>query len=280
MVTGVCSTPCSLDSTCGSAAQSRRGSSTAADLVAMQASSETEVEIGITTKDGDTVTISLQSEVDAGYAYYRRTGTAAGSDQEARALVASASQELQVTVQGSLDDQELADIASLVKQLGQAIRSFVKGDTTASASQALATTAPDSLAGFSLDMEHSDSLTLIGASATTQTRLTGTAASDQPAAQPSPALPSADGEASASSAAPQGAAQPGPAQPDVTGILDAIRKSVQGSGLDLNRSGRVLVRALQQLLKRIADEPANRPARPALAKISSRLPGHLNRTRD
>jgi hypothetical protein len=271
---------CGLDSTPWSAAQARRGSSGATDLLAVQTSSETGAEIGITTKDGDTVTISLHSDVETGYAYYRRTGTAAGSHQEARALVASASQELKITVQGSLDEQELADIASLVKQLGQAIRNFVKGDTTASARQALEAPALDSLSGFSLDLEHSDSLTLIRASAATQTHSAGTVVFEKPVAQPSPALPASDGEAPTSCASPQGAAQPNPARPDVTAVLDAMRKAVEDSGIDLTRSGRVLVKALQRLLKRVAEEPGSRSARPALEEISTRLPGHLHRTHD
>ena len=103
MVNGISPALCGPDPTSWSAAQARRESSVSTDLLAVQASSETKAEIDIATKDGDTVTISLASDVEAGYACYRRTGTAAGSEMEARALVASASREPQITVQGSLD---------------------------------------------------------------------------------------------------------------------------------------------------------------------------------
>jgi hypothetical protein len=258
----------SLDPSLWSAAQARRESATATNLLAVQASSETTAEIDITTKDGDTVTISLASDVEAGYAYYRRTGPGAGSELEARALVASASQELQITVQGNLDEQELADIAKLVKQLGQAIRSFVRGDTTASARQALDVKARDSLAGFSLDMTHSDNLTLIGASAATRTEPIGTVTFEKPAAQPAPALPASD------SAADE--VRPHPPGPDVTGILEAMRKTTEDSGIDLARAGGLLVKALQRLLQRIAEEPESRSARPALEQISTSLTEHLH----
>jgi hypothetical protein len=266
MVNGISPALNGLDPSLWSATQARRESSTATDLLALQTSSETRAEIDITTKDGDTVTISLASDVEAGYAYYRRTGPGAGSEVEARALVASASQELQITVQGSLDEQELADIAKLVKQLGQAIRSFVRGDTTASARQALDVQARDSLSGFSLELAHSDSLTLIGANAETKTGPAGTVRFEEPAAQ-RPSLPPSDG------AAP-------PPPPDVTGVLDAIRKSTEDSGIDLARAGGLLVKALQRLLQRIGEEPASRSARPALEEISRRLPEHLQREND
>ena len=269
MINGISPALYGLDPTSRSAAQARRESSAATDLLAVQTSSETKAEIDIATKDGDTVTISLASDVEAGYAYYRRTGPGAGSELEARAFVASASRELQITVQGSLDKEELADIAKLVRQLGQTIRSFMRGDTTASARQALDVKARDSLSGFSLDMEHTDSLTLIGASAATTTALVGAVVLEKPAAQPAPVLPSSDEAA--------GAAQPNPPRPDVTGVLDAMRKTVEDSGIDLARSGRVLVKALQRLLRSIAEEPGNEPARPALEEISTRLPGHLQR---
>jgi hypothetical protein len=269
MVNGISPALYGLDATSWSAAQARRESATSTNLLAVQASSDTTAEIDITTKDGDTVTISLSSDVDAGYAYYRRTGSAAGSELEARALVASASQELQITVQGNLDEQELADIAKLVKQLGQAIRSFVRGDTTASARQALDVKALDSLSGFSLDMTHSDNLTLIGAGAATRTEPIGTVTFEKPAAQPAPALPVSDGTT-----------PPPTPPPDVTGMLEAMRKATEDSGIDLARAGGLLVKALQRLLQRIAEEPAGRSARPALEEIATRLPEHLHRVDD
>jgi hypothetical protein len=272
MVNGISPALYGLDATSWSATQARRESSTATNLLAVQASSDTTAEIDIATKDGDTVTISLSSDVDAGYAYYRRTGPAAGSELEARAIVASASRELQITVQGSLDEQELADIAKLVQQLGQAIRSFVRGDTTASARQALDVKALDSLSGFSLDMAHSDSLTLVAASAATQTGPVGTVVFEKPAAQPAPVLPSAgDAAATISPDSPHG---------EVHGVLDAMRKSVEDSGIDLARAGSLLVKALQRLLRNIAEEPGSEPARPALEEISARFPQHLHRSDD
>ncbi len=267
MINGISPALVGLDPTAWSSAPARRESSSATSVLAAQASSETTADIDIVTKDGDTVTISLHSDVDAGYAYYRRTGD--GSELEARALVASVSQELQVTVEGSLDEQELADIAKLVKQIGQAIRSFVKGNTTASAQQALEGPALDSLSGFSLDMTHSDSLALVAAGATTTTAPAGEVTFEKPVAEPLPTLPIA-----------YEADPPDSRRPGVEGVLEAMQKSVKDSGIDLARAGKVLVRALERLMKRIAEEPAGRSARPALEEIAARLPEHLRHAHD
>jgi hypothetical protein len=268
MVDGISPALHGLNPSLWSATPARRESSTATNVLAVQASSETRAEIDITTKDGDTVTISLASDVEVGYACYRRTEPGAGGELEARALVAAASQELQITVEGSLDQKELADIAKLVQQLGRAIRSFVRGDATASARQALEAKARDSLSGFSLELAHSDNLTLIVASATTETDPAGTVVFEQPVTQPMPLLPPADG------------APPPPPPPDVTGVLEAIRKSAADSGIDLARAGGLLVKALQRLLQRIGEEPVGRPHRPALEEISRRLPEHLHHEDD
>jgi len=265
MVNGISPALYGLDPSLWSATQARREASTATNLLAVQASSETKAEIDITIKDGDTVTISLASDTEAGYAYYRRTGPDAGSELEARAFVASASRELQITVQGSLDQEELADITKLVRQLGQAIRNFVRGDTTASARQALNVKARDSLSGFSLELEHSDNLTLIRAGTAMKTDPVDTVVFEKPVAQPMPVLPFVKGA---------------PPPPNVTGVLDAMRKTLEDSGIDLGKSGGLLVKALQRLLQSIAEEPGNEPARPALKEISTRLPEHLRRAND
>ena len=156
----------------------------------------------------------------------------------------------------------------------------MRGDTTASARQALDVKARDSLSGFSLELEHSDSLTPIRAGTATQTELVGTVVSEKRVAQPMPALPSSNNAVPASGAGPRGLAWPDPVRSDITGGLDAMQKTVKDSGIDLAKSGRLLVKALQRFLQSIAEEPGNEPAQPALEEISTRLPGHLQRADD
>ncbi len=139
------------------AAESRLSGADGA-VLATRATSATDASIGITTDDGDTVTITLSSEAEAAYAWYRRDGSG-GS----RALLASASRETGITVQGSLDQEEVSDVARLVARLRRAVRSFLKGNVSAAVHQALEGPPLDSLAGFTLGVTHSESLSLVAA---------------------------------------------------------------------------------------------------------------------
>lgn len=275
MVTGV-GYPSVNSMLLGSTGSASRGLSTpASDLLAVQATSETDARIGITTDDGDTVTIALHSDVSAGYAYYR-PGTADGSDLEARALVASVSRELDITVQGSLDEQEMADVSALVKRLAHAIRSFLKGHVGAAFHQALQGPSLDSLAGFSLEVQHTESLTAIAAGSGP---LKGSAGlGTEPVLAPlTPALPGGD----PGTGVPVTVTRPrlesplGAPRPDVTDLLDMMQKTVKDSGIDLGKLGKLLEKTLQRMLHRVAREPGMWPARPALEEIATRLPARF-----
>jgi hypothetical protein len=73
-------------------------------------------DITLTTKDGDTVTISASQTTAVGVA-----GTSDGSKDQS-ALVKSSSSSLSVTVDGSLDARELRDIKQVVNALAHAGR--------------------------------------------------------------------------------------------------------------------------------------------------------------
>jgi len=142
-------------------------------LLAARATFATDASIGITTDDGDAVTITLSSEAQAAYAWYRRDGTGGGT-----ALAASASRETGISVQGSLDQEEMSDIARLVARLLRSVRSFLKGNASAAVHQALEGPSLESLAGFTLGVTHSESLSLVAA--------TGGPIKDGGAASPDP----------------------------------------------------------------------------------------------
>ncbi|HMA46018.1 MAG TPA: hypothetical protein VKP11_02230 [Frankiaceae bacterium] len=127
-------------------------------LLAARTTSATDASIGIATDDGDTVTISLSTEAQAAYAWYRRDGTGGGT-----ALAASASRETGITVRGRLDQEELSDIARLVARLLRSVRSVLKGNVSAAVHQALGGPSLDTLAGFTLGVTHSESLSLVAA---------------------------------------------------------------------------------------------------------------------
>ncbi len=160
MVNGI---PAALRGTAGwpRAAQWQRS---AADtgLLAVRATSDTEASIGITTDDGDTVTITLSSDVAAGYAWYRPQG----AGPRTSVLAITAARAGAITVRGELDEQETRDIARLVAGLARAIRSFLKGNLGAAIHQALGGPPLESLAGFTLGLRHSDDLEVVAAGGT------------------------------------------------------------------------------------------------------------------
>ncbi|HVP15390.1 MAG TPA: hypothetical protein VMS88_07585 [Terriglobales bacterium] len=131
--------------------------------MAVDASSDTEATIVIRTKEGDTVSISLDTETDATYAFYRRTGTEGAV--RAAALTTSTHNEVSVAVQGDLSQEEISDISHLLRRLGRAIRSLLRGHPSAALRRATAGGHADSLAGFSLDVERSNTLTVVQATA-------------------------------------------------------------------------------------------------------------------
>lgn len=74
------------------------------------------LDLMLTTRDGDTVTISAQQTTTAGVS---RTS---GADGDATAAAKATSSSLSVTVDGSLDNDELADIKKVLKTLADGAR--------------------------------------------------------------------------------------------------------------------------------------------------------------
>jgi hypothetical protein len=247
-------------------------------LVALEASSETDAQITIRTAEGDTVAISLDSQLDATYAFYRRPRTGDGAGLRAEALTISASRDVAVSVQGDLNEQEMADISSLVKRLEQAIRSFLKGNLSAAVHQSLVGPSLGSLAGYALDIEHTDSLAVIRATDGANQDATTPGTVSKPVPRPMPVGPALD-EGATIGAAPL--ATPGVGDslsgPSLAAehLLDEAFKAARDSGIDLAKSGRVLVPMLSKLLHQMGREPGMKPFRPALAEISSRLDRQL-----
>jgi hypothetical protein len=72
------------------------------------------VDLTITTRDGDTVTISASKTTTVGMA------AASGEDDARAALVKTSSSSLSLTVDGTLSRDEIADLQKILKTLGQA----------------------------------------------------------------------------------------------------------------------------------------------------------------
>ncbi len=165
----------------------------------LEATRTRDLELSITTTEGDKVTISMHAEVDRLLAGYR--GLAPG--RGARGALASTSVErtTDVTVQGSLSEQERADVAALAARVADAARSFYSQHLGA-ASRMLATFGDlGSIQSFSAEASQQSSVTLVSVGGV-----------QRPLALPVPAAPTTDEGIASAIAAGRAAAAPIPAQ--------------------------------------------------------------------
>lgn len=141
------------------------GTKTLQRLLAVQRTNESGIELQIQTDEGDTVTISLHDETSMTAISYR-TKSRGPEGRESLRLKANqitSTQEMSVTVEGSLNEAELADVKELMDRVKSAVESFFAGGGEEEA-LALASTdgeSLESLAGFRLDLERSETVTAI-----------------------------------------------------------------------------------------------------------------------
>jgi hypothetical protein len=139
-------------------------------LTAANLSSETDLTLQIKTDEGDTVTLTAQRDFDLtmiNYGERYRHGTER-SRLAARLASLTVSQELQLTVEGDLSEEERADIRALLDELQPDIDRFWK----TGAPVELAPTPADeyeSLAGFQLDLSSTQEVNLLAARSRTDT---------------------------------------------------------------------------------------------------------------
>jgi hypothetical protein len=135
------------------------------ELVALRAGTEADARLAITTDEGDTVTISLHSEADTGAVFYDRKGARNAAGVTAGSVTTSVTRDLAVSIQGDLNDQELADVRRLLSRIERVVRSFLDGDLAAAARLAPDGGGLESLSGYSLSLESTRSLTMLRATA-------------------------------------------------------------------------------------------------------------------
>jgi len=168
-----------------------------AQVAAIQASTDFSGTFSVVTAEGDKVTLSIDSEEDFRYVNY---GYKVRSDDQrlevnGESTEYSLSQTLGLTVEGDLNEQEVADLTKLFKKVKNIISNFFRGQDE----QAFAKTAKladqfdnfSTLAGLDLSMDVTRSVTAIAAQLATQQM-----------AEPV-SLPSAPAEGTVGSPAPQ-----------------------------------------------------------------------------
>ena len=92
-------------------------------------------DLTITTNDGDTVTLSLESAVEAKAGVYSSQSASDGYRASTRTAYFeySSDQSMSITVEGELSEEELADIREAVSAIGGMIEDFMSGDLKAMA---------------------------------------------------------------------------------------------------------------------------------------------------
>ena len=174
---------------------------TSTRLSALSVSAEQSADITILTDEGDTVMLSSREYAEAELLTYEHfSATHSGYDREEMQQVDfEAGSELALAVQGDLNDQEIADIQSLLSDLGAMLKAFLTGTDERNGSMEVAGELDrfESISAFKADFEYrvsaryvnleDDRLTFQAAGAAEPAALTESEPDDVATAVPSPA---------------------------------------------------------------------------------------------
>jgi len=129
---------------------------------ALQASENKSLELSLTTNEGDTVTLSAGSFMEFASLSYDKSGRISNGSQSASASLSSremtlaSGSQFTFSVKGSLSDQEMDDIESIVKTLDEVINKMSTGSMDDAVSKALEMQEGyESISGFEADLSYS-----------------------------------------------------------------------------------------------------------------------------
>jgi len=129
---------------------------------ALQASENKSLELSLTTNEGDTVTLSAGSFMEFASLSYDKSGRISNGSQSASASLSSremtlaSGSQFTFSVKGSLSDQEMDDIESIVKTLDEVINKMSTGNMDDAVSKALEMQdGYESISGFEADLSYS-----------------------------------------------------------------------------------------------------------------------------
>ncbi len=114
--------------------------------------------LSISTKDGDTVNISLAANSQA--AYLDSLKSEPGKAAVSTTLAAASQQDFTITVQGDLSAEEATDIGQVLTTIDRMLGSFVNGRLEPMAAQAQKLTQLDTIDGVSLQMNYSQAVSI------------------------------------------------------------------------------------------------------------------------
>ncbi|MBF0258336.1 MAG: hypothetical protein HQK62_05770 [Desulfamplus sp.] len=131
---------------------------------ALQASQSKNLELSLTTKEGDTVTLSAGSFMDFASMSYDKSGRISNGSQSAsghistREMTLSSGSQFSFSVKGSLSEQEMDDIENIVKTLDEIVNKMSTGDMDDAVAKALEMEdGYDTVSGFEANLSTSSS---------------------------------------------------------------------------------------------------------------------------
>ncbi len=126
----------------------------------LNANTSSSADIAIVTADGDRLTLSSSSFTEATYARYNGQGRLQGQRVNigVETLELTSSNQVNIMVEGNLDEDELADIQSLLNNLEETVTGFLTGDVDEALAQALEISNLDSIGSLDASFQWSQSI--------------------------------------------------------------------------------------------------------------------------
>jgi hypothetical protein len=133
-----------------------KGHTATSALTRVNAETRAQADISIMTAEGDKVTLSANSVLQAAYASYDARGRMHGQQREvhADAWQLAATHNTAIRVEGDLNDEELADIQHLLENLGTMVTDFLAGDLDEAVMPGLNLGELGTLVGFDASFEY------------------------------------------------------------------------------------------------------------------------------
>ncbi len=231
-------------------------------------------DVDIFTAEGDRVTLSsdYHSEAPRLTYQYLAYGNSGVEAEQGQLLGYTEERNIAMTVEGRLNDQEMADIQALLSELGAMLKAFLtgQGEGEAGVEEPSADLSRySSLSAFNADFEYSASLQVLNleadqlAFAATGAPLPPPAAGAAPLAMPSPqaVVPAAAAAASAPQpvappAVTVSAETPKPVAAQDEHLLGQIAKKVKESGLRPRRFMKLLKKFMRGLMQELRENNA------------------------
>lgn len=244
----------------------------------LSASSRKSTDISLVTAEGDKVTISAKSALQAGLVSYDYRGRLNGNEVslQGQSFQLAAENFLEIAVEGDLSKEELADIKKLVAKIEKLGSDFFSQPLEDSPSQSLDFGNLDSIASFEANLHYEQQITVAQ-----QVQEESSASAPTENAQPSP-----EPVGNSSSPAPTPVANhpeapkisAGSVQKFVNKLLDEVKDSRLGDDKAGDKASKLLSQIFKKLAKDLQlDEPKQKLADHLHDKVAQGLKGRAEK---